>query len=114
MRTGEGKTLAATLPSYLNALTGRGVHIVTVNDYLALRDSEWMGKIHQFSGFDGRLYPERYGRLRAQGSIRVRHHIRNEQRVRLRLPARQYEVRRRIAAFSATIISPSLTKLTRF
>jgi preprotein translocase subunit SecA len=50
MRTGEGKTLAATLPSYLNALTGRGVHIVTVNDYLALRDSEWMGKIHQFLG----------------------------------------------------------------
>ena len=50
MRTGEGKTLVATLPSYLNALTGRGVNIVTVNDYLALRDSEWMGKIHEFLG----------------------------------------------------------------
>ncbi|HEY0428880.1 MAG TPA: preprotein translocase subunit SecA [Pyrinomonadaceae bacterium] len=50
MRTGEGKTLVATLPSYLNALTGRGVHVVTVNDYLALRDSEWMGKIHAFLG----------------------------------------------------------------
>ena len=50
MRTGEGKTLVATLPSYLNALTGRGVNVVTVNDYLALRDSEWMGKIHQFLG----------------------------------------------------------------
>jgi preprotein translocase subunit SecA len=50
MRTGEGKTLVATLPSYLNALTGRGVHVVTVNDYLALRDSEWMGKIHNFLG----------------------------------------------------------------
>jgi len=50
MRTGEGKTLVATLPSYLNALTGRGVHVVTVNDYLALRDSEWMGKIHSFLG----------------------------------------------------------------
>jgi preprotein translocase subunit SecA len=50
MRTGEGKTLVATLPSYLNALTGRGVHVVTVNDYLALRDSEWMGKIHGFLG----------------------------------------------------------------
>ncbi len=50
MRTGEGKTLVATLPSYLNALTGRGVHVVTVNDYLASRDSEWMGRIHQFLG----------------------------------------------------------------
>ncbi len=50
MRTGEGKTLVATLPSYLNALTGRGVHVVTVNDYLAERDSEWMGRIHRFLG----------------------------------------------------------------
>ena len=50
MKTGEGKTLVATLPSYLNALTGNGVHIVTVNDYLAKRDSEWMGKIHRFLG----------------------------------------------------------------
>ena len=50
MKTGEGKTLAATLPAYLNALTGKGVHIVTVNDYLAQRDSEWMGKIYKFMG----------------------------------------------------------------
>src|SRR4029078_13434932 len=50
MRTGEGKTLVATLPSYLNGLTGRGVHVVTVNDYLALRDAEWMGHIHRFLG----------------------------------------------------------------
>jgi preprotein translocase subunit SecA len=50
MKTGEGKTLVSTLPSYLNALTGRGVHIVTVNDYLAKRDSEWMGQIHKFLG----------------------------------------------------------------
>jgi preprotein translocase subunit SecA len=50
MRTGEGKTLVATLPSYLNALTGKGVHIVTVNDYLANRDANWMGQIHQFLG----------------------------------------------------------------
>ena len=50
MRTGEGKTLVATLPSYLNALSGKGVHIVTVNDYLAKRDSAWMGKIHEFLG----------------------------------------------------------------
>ena len=50
MRTGEGKTLVATLPCYLNALTGKGVHVVTVNDYLAERDSEWMGRIHRFLG----------------------------------------------------------------
>ena len=50
MRTGEGKTLVATLPAYLNALTGKGVHIVTVNDYLARRDSEWMGKVYNFLG----------------------------------------------------------------
>src|SRR5574344_1302507 len=50
MRTGEGKTLVATLPAYLNALTGKGVHIITVNDYLAKRDSEWMGQIFRFLG----------------------------------------------------------------
>ncbi|MDE2258714.1 MAG: preprotein translocase subunit SecA [Betaproteobacteria bacterium] len=50
MRTGEGKTLVATLPAYLNALTGKGVHVVTVNDYLARRDAEWMGRVHRFLG----------------------------------------------------------------
>ncbi|NJM75275.1 MAG: preprotein translocase subunit SecA, partial [Acaryochloridaceae cyanobacterium RU_4_10] len=50
MRTGEGKTLVATLPSYLNALSGKGVHVITVNDYLARRDAEWMGQIHRFLG----------------------------------------------------------------
>jgi preprotein translocase subunit SecA len=50
MKTGEGKTLVATLPAYLNALTGRGVHIITVNDYLAKRDTEWMGQIFNFLG----------------------------------------------------------------
>ncbi len=53
MKTGEGKTLAATLPSYLNALSGKGVHVVTVNDYLARRDSEWMGQIHRLLGLEG-------------------------------------------------------------
>jgi preprotein translocase subunit SecA len=48
MKTGEGKTLVATLPVYLNALTGKGVHVVTVNDYLAKRDSDWMGKVYRF------------------------------------------------------------------
>ncbi len=50
MRTGEGKTLVATLPAYLNALTGRGVHVITVNDYLARRDADWMGRIYGFLG----------------------------------------------------------------
>ena len=50
MRTGEGKTLVATLATYLNAIEGKGVHVVTVNDYLARRDSEWMGRVHQFLG----------------------------------------------------------------
>ena len=50
MRTGEGKTLVATLPAYLNALEGKGVHIVTVNEYLARRDADWMGKVHKFLG----------------------------------------------------------------
>src|SRR5579883_2122875 len=50
MKTGEGKTLVATLPVYLNALTGKGVHVVTVNDYLARRDAEWMGQIYRFLG----------------------------------------------------------------
>ena len=50
MKTGEGKTLVATMPAYLNALTGRGVHIVTVNDYLAKRDSDWMGKVYRWMG----------------------------------------------------------------
>src|SRR5690606_33365620 len=50
MRTGEGKTLVATLPTYLNALESRGVHVITVNDYLAKRDSEWMGQVYRFLG----------------------------------------------------------------
>src|SRR5437879_1013464 len=50
MKTGEGKTLVATLPVYLNALAGKGVHVVTVNDYLAKRDSEWMGRLYKFLG----------------------------------------------------------------
>ena len=70
MKTGEGKTLVATLPAYLNALTGRGVHVITVNDYLARRDTEWMGKLYQFlgltvgtiqHGLDDRQRKEAYG-----------------------------------------------------
>src|SRR5207247_1735050 len=58
MRTGEGKTLVATLPVYLNALAGKGVHVVTVNDYLARRDAAWMGKVYTFLGLSvGVVYP---------------------------------------------------------
>ena len=54
MKTGEGKTLVSTLPVYLNGLTGKGVHVITVNDYLARRDGEWMGQIHKFLGLSRR------------------------------------------------------------
>src|SRR5512145_2824977 len=58
MKTGEGKTLVATLPVYLNALEGKGVHVVTVNDYLARRDAEWMGRLYTFLGLSvGVIYP---------------------------------------------------------
>ena len=52
MKTGEGKTLSSVLPAYLNALSGKGVHVITVNDYLAKRDAEWMGRIHRFLGLE--------------------------------------------------------------
>ncbi len=67
MKTGEGKTLVAILPCYLNALTGRGVHVVTVNDYLARRDSEWMGKVHRYMGLSvGLVVPGMSGSQRRQ------------------------------------------------
>ena len=64
MKTGEGKTLVATLPVYLNALAGKGVHVVTVNDYLARRDAEWMGQIYQLPRHDRRRDRARPGRRR--------------------------------------------------
>ncbi len=92
MRTGEGKTLVSTLPAYLNALTGDGVHIVTVNDYLAHRDAENMGRVHRFLGLQGRRHPDPDAPGRAPRAVRDGHHLRHEQRVRLRLPARQHGV----------------------
>lgn len=56
MKTGEGKTLVAVLAAYLNALSGKGVHVVTVNDYLARRDSEWVGQVHRFLGLKVGVY----------------------------------------------------------
>src|SRR3546814_11329933 len=63
MRTGEGKTLVATLATYLNALPGKGVHVVTVNDYLASRDAEWMGQVYRYLGLTvGAIIPNQIGR----------------------------------------------------
>ena len=69
MKTGEGKTLVATLPAYLNALCGDGVHIVTVNDYLAKRDAEWMGEIYKFLGLSCSFYPMKWMRYQENKHI---------------------------------------------
>ena len=92
MKTGEGKTLVSTLPAYLNGLSGRGMHIVTVNDYLARRDADWMGQIHRWLGLERRPGdPRLAGAARPEaGHVRLRHHLRHQQRVRLRLPPRQH------------------------
>ena len=77
MKTGEGKTLVATLPCYLNALAGKGVHVVTVNDYLARRDAEWMGRIYRFLGLTTGVIVHGLHRPRAApGRVRLRHHLR--------------------------------------
>ena len=98
MRTGEGKTLVATLPAYLNALAGKGVHVVTVNDYLAQRDAEWMGRVYRFLGLTVGVNMSQHAARGEAGRLRRRHHLRHQQRVRLRLPARQhgYRVERRV------------------
>ena len=90
MRTGEGKTLTSVLPAYLNALTGKGVHVVTVNDYLAKRDSEWMGRVHRFLGLEVGVILAQMPPEERRKAVRGRHHLRHQQRVRLRLPARQH------------------------
>ena len=78
MATGEGKTLVSTLPAYLNALKGKGVHIVTVNDYLAKRDSEWMGAIYRFLGPFRRGDPPRTERQGTKEGLWLRYHLRDE------------------------------------
>ena len=87
MKTGEGKTLTCVLPAYLNSLAGEGVHIVTVNDYLAKRDSEWMGRVHRFLGLQVGVILAADDPGPAPGGLQRRHHLRHQQRVRLRLPA---------------------------
>ena len=92
MKTGEGKTLVAVLPAYLNALTGEGVHIVTVNDYLARRDSEWMGKVHRFMGLSVGLIVHGLDNdeRRAAYNCDITYGTNNEMGFELRLPARQH------------------------
>jgi hypothetical protein len=113
MKTGEGKTLVATLPTYLNALAGNGVHVVTVNDYLARRDAEWMGEALQLPRPQRRHHRPRHRRRGAPARLCLRHHLRHQQRVRLRLSARQHEVRRRPDGRSAATTSRSSTRSTR-
>ena len=90
MKTGEGKTLVATLALTLNALAQRGAHLVTVNDYLAKRDAEWMGSDLRIFRFTCRLPAERSGRRRAGESLSGRYHARHELGVRIRLSPRQH------------------------
>ena len=92
MKTGEGKTLVATLPVYLNALSGLGVHVVTVNDYLAERDSAWMGRIYKGLGLSVGVIVHDLDDSERRDSLRCRHHLRHQQRVRVRLSPRQHEV----------------------
>ena len=108
MRTGEGKTLVATLPAYLNSLSGEGVHVVTVNDYLARRDAHWMGEVYSMLGVtvgalqnqkalfyepeysEGEKGFEHMRPASRQEAYGGRHHLRDEQRVRVRLSPRQH------------------------
>ncbi len=79
MKTGEGKTLVATLPVYLNALAGRGVHVVTVNDYLAKRDAEWMGQIYKFLGLTVGIIVHGLDDAERKNRVRLRRHLRHQQ-----------------------------------
>jgi len=90
MATGEGKTLVATMPLYLNALEGKGAHLITVNDYLARRDREWMGGIFEYLGLSVGVIQHDMDPPTRQIPVRLRHHVRNEQRVRVRFPAGQH------------------------
>ena len=90
MRTGEGKTLTGVLPAYLNALSGKGVHIITVNDYLAKFHAEWMGRVHHFLGLEVGCILAQMEPDERRKQYDGRHHLRDEQRVRLRLPQGQH------------------------
>ena len=113
MRTGEGKTLVATLPAYLNALPGEGVHIVTVNEYLAQRDADWMGPVYRFLGLTVGVIKNAQNAGGEARGLRLRHHLRHQQRIRLRLPARQPGLHARGPGAARTLPSPSSTRSTR-
>ena len=113
MATGEGKTLVATMPLYLNALTGKSVHLVTVNDYLARRDSQWMGAVYRYLGLTVGCIQNQMQPEERRAALRHGHHLRHEQRVRVRLPARQrHGLSPRGTWSSAAISTRSLTKWT--
>ena len=113
MRTGEGKTLVATLAAYLNALTGKGVHIVTVNEYLAQRDADWMGPVYRFLGLEVGVIKSNQPTDEKRARVRGRHHLRHEQRVRLRLSARQPRVPARGPRAAQARATRSSTRSTR-
>ena len=113
MKTGEGKTLVATLPVYLNALAGRGVHVVTVNDYLARRDAEWMGQIYKFLGLTVGVIVHGLDDEQRKQAYDVRRHLRHQQRVRLRLSARQHEIPAGGHGPARPRSTPSSTRWTR-
>ncbi len=113
MATGEGKTLVAIMPLYLNSLPGKGAHLVTVNDYLARRDAEWMGGVLRLPGLQRRLHPGRDDARGTARGLRLRRHLRHQQRVRLRLPARQHGRSTPSTWCTATSTSPSSTRSTR-
>ena len=114
MKTGEGKTLVSTLPVYLNALGGEGVHVVTVNDYLATRDAEWMGQVYRFLGLTvGRVGPDIDDFDAKREAYASRRHLRHQHRVRLRLPARQHGPLQATPWSSAATATRSSTRSTR-
>ena len=113
MKTGEGKTLVATLAVYLNALAGEGVHVVTVNDYLAKRDSEWMGQIYNFLGLTVGCIVHGLSDAATPRSLCLRRDLRHQQRIRLRLSARQHGEQHRRRWCSGRTATPSSTKSTR-
>ena len=110
MKTGEGKTLVATLAVYLNALAGKGVHVVTVNDYLAKRDSEWMGRIYKFLGLTVGVIVHELDDDQRRAAVRLRRHLRHQQRAGLRLPARQHEDARARDGAARASPTPSSTR----
>jgi len=114
MKTGEGKTLVSTLPAYLNGLSGKGVHLVTVNDYLAKRDAEWMGRVHRFMGLTvGLVIPDHDdpNYKRAQYGSDITYGTNNEfgfDYLRDNMaPAREYMVQRATTTPSSTRSTPS-------